>query len=305
MIYTVTVNPAIDYIVKTEGFEKGKINKYKDGKYFAGGKGVNVSLMLSELEEENTAVVVVAGFSGEEIVRILDEKNCNPSPVRLNSGHSRINYKIRDFAGELESSETDFNGAGPEITDEVIDKVIDRLKGITKNDTLVLAGNVQRKDTYKRILDSVKDSGAQIIVDAVGDVLKSTLSYHPFMIKPNLEELGDFFGIEIKAIEEAETYGRKLIELGAENVIVSLGEKGAMLISQDRDVIVREAVCDTVVSTVGAGDSLIAGFIHGYKESGDLEQALKYAVAAGCATTFSHGIAKRNKFDEVLIKCDK
>ncbi len=290
MIYTVTLNPAIDYMIEASTFNRNSVNLYKNAYYTAGGKAVNVSLLLTSLGMQNTALGIAAGFSGEEIVRLLEENGVLTDFVFLDSGHSRINLKICNAGG----IETDFNGAGPMMNDAMLDSVIAKLSRINPGDTLVLAGSLPEgisDNAYERIIEAVSGKKPRIIVDAVGDALERTLHHRPFMVKPNAEELGGLFGVSIKNEADARLYGRKLCDMGAQNAVVSLGEAGAILIEGSGEISTYPTLKGGAVSTVGAGDSLVAGFIYGMERENNLPSAVKWGVAAGTATAFKKGIA--------------
>lgn len=298
LIDTVTLNPAIDYTVSPERFEKGAINSYKDCTCRPGGKGVNVSLLLTSLGVENTALGIAAGFSGQEIVRLLGQAGCETDFLFLPEGHSRINLKVCVPGGE----ETDINGQGPSIPPETVDQLGAKLSALKPGDGLVLAGSVPASlpaDTYARLLKQAEGKELLTVVDAAGEVLLAVLPLHPFLIKPNLEELGEVFHTEIKNTAEAGKYARILQEKGARNVAVSMGEKGALLACEDGRILFCRAAKGETVSTVGAGDSLVAGFLYGWKLHGTLEGALRWGVAAGSATAFSHGIAPGERVKEL------
>lgn len=290
MIYTVTVNPAIDYVIEIDALQAGEIHTYKHPQYAPGGKGVNVSLMLSALGEPNTALGICSGFSGEEIIRLLRQKGCIPNFILRRGGHSRINVKVCAADGR----ETDFNGKGPELAEEDIEHLFDKLQAVSVGDTVVLAGSIPVSvgDTlYADICKKLAVTGAQVVVDAVGPALLYTLPYRPFFIKPNHEELGALFDVTIETPQQAEEYGKKLLEKGAQNVLVSMGDLGALLLAPERDALFMPAVPGKKVSTVGAGDSMVAGFLYGYMKSLDLYEALKWGTAAGAATAFTKSIA--------------
>lgn len=290
MIDTITLNPAIDYIVSPKRFEKGEINSYEDCSYGPGGKGVNVSLLLTSLGVENTALGIAAGFSGQEIIRLLEQAGCKTDFLLLPQGHSRINLKICAPGGE----ETDVNGQGPRIPPETVDRLGEKLSALKPGDGLVLAGSVPPslpKDTYARLLKRVEGKELLTVVDAAGDALLAALPLNPFLIKPNLEELGEVFHTEVKDTAAARECARALQEKGARNVAVSMGGKGALLVCEDGRSLFCRAVKGEAVSTVGAGDSLVAGFLYGWKLHGTLDGALRWGVSAGSATAFSRGIA--------------
>lgn len=290
MIYTVTVNPAIDYVIEIDALQPGEIHPYRNAQYAPGGKGVNVSLMLSALGEPNTALGICSGFSGEEIIRLLRLRGCIPNFILNRSGHSRINVKVcADDGGE-----TDFNGKGSPLAREDLDGLFDKLGVVSVGDTVVLAGSIPQgiSDTlYAEICKKLAVTGAQVVVDAVGPALLQTLPYRPFLIKPNHEELGELFGVTIDRPQQAEEYGSKLLERGAQNVLVSMGGDGAMVLSPGQESLFMPAVKGKKVSTVGAGDSMVAGFLYGYGKSLSLQEAMKWGTAAGAATAFTKSIA--------------
>jgi len=297
MIYTVTVNPAIDYMIEIDALQVGEIHPYLNQQYAPGGKGVNVSLMLSALGEPNTALGICSGFSGEEIIRLLRQKGCIPNFVFSAGGHSRVNIKV--YAGD--GRETDFNGKGPELTQADVQSLFDKLRTVSPGDYVVLAGSLPAgvEDTlYADICKILDGTGAQVVVDAVGSTLLHTLAYRPFLIKPNHEELGELFDVKIETRQQAEEYGKKLLEMGAQNVLVSMGSMGALLL-QERDSLFMPAVSGQKVSTVGAGDSMVAGFLHGYIRSFDMSEGLKLGTAAGAATAFTKSIASAEEVQAI------
>lgn len=300
MIATVTLNPAIDYIVSPGSFEAGKISRYSSSVYGPGGKGVNVSLLLSSLGLKNRALGVAAGFSGREIVRLLEEAGCETDFLFLKEGHSRINIKVCPPGEE----ETGLNGEGPSIPLETLNQLERKVSALGPGDTLVLAGSVPPslpRDAYARLLSRVESGKVETVVDAAGEALLSVLPCRPFLVKPNAEELGELFGVEIGGVEAAKEYARVLQEKGARNVVVSLGEKGALLLKEGGSALFCHAVRGETVSTVGAGDSLVAGFLYGKKLHGSLEGGLRWGVAAGAATAFSKGVASGDAVKRLYV----
>lgn len=290
MVITVTLNPAIDYIVSPETFKTGRINRYSSCTYKPGGKGINVSLLLTSLGVKNLALGVAAGFSGREILRLLRGFGCDEDFLFLEEGHSRINVKVCASTGE----ETDLSGEGPSLPQEVLLKLAEQLSRLGEEDVLVLAGTVPAslgRDAYATLLRAVEGKGVKIIVDAQGDVLRSALPFHPYLVKPNLEELGELFGTTVQGVGQAAHFGRALQDLGAQNVVVSMGEKGALLLEKGGTPLFCLSPRGETVSTVGAGDSLVAGLIYGEALHGSLKEALPWGVAAGAATAFQKGIA--------------
>lgn len=290
MIHTVTLNPAIDYLVSPERFEKGAINRYASCSYGPGGKGVNVSLLLSSLGMENRALGLAAGFSGREVVRLLEEAGCETRFFFLPEGCSRINVKICLPGGE----ETDLNGVGPEIPPEALDRLGEEIAALPDGDSLVLAGSVPPSlppDSYARLLKRAEGKDLLTVVDAAGEALWAALPSRPFLIKPNLEELCQLFDAESLDLDAAWECAGILQKKGTRNVAVSLGDKGALLACQDGRRLFCRAARGEAISSVGAGDSLVAGFLYGWQLHGTLEGALRWGVAAGSATAFTRGIA--------------
>lgn len=288
MIYTVTLNPALDYLVSSRDFAPGKINRYEDCICRPGGKGINVSLLLSSLGVETTALGLAAGFTGREVARLAEEAGCKTDFLFLPQGHTRINIKVSS------DGETDLNGVGPQVPEGYGERLGEKLSSLRAGDGLVLAGSVpptMPPQIYAQLLDRVKDRELLTVVDTTGPSLLGTLPYRPFLIKPNLEELGELFGLELTDREGACQCARQLQSMGARNVAVSMGGKGALLVCEDGRQLFCHAVKGETVSTVGAGDSMVAGFLYGWKLHGTLEGALKWGAAAGAATAFSSGIA--------------
>lgn len=294
MIYTVTFNPSIDYYTLCGGFETGKTNRTIREEMKPGGKGINVSIMLKKLGIESKALGFVAGFTGEEIVRSLDKMEIASDFIRLNEGVSRINIKIEDVEG------TEINGSGPAISNENIAALLDKFKGMAEKDMLVLSGNVPKSvstDIYGQIAGICEKRKIRLIVDAEGELLMNTLCYKPFLIKPNHHELGALFNTEIVSHEDAVFYGKKLAEMGAENVLISMAGNGAVLITKSGLVRKAMAVKGEFINGVGAGDSMIAGFLAGYLDKNDYDDAFRLGISAASATAFSVGLG-----DEKLIK---
>lgn len=290
MIYTVTLNPTLDYTVSLENFEKGGISYYEDPLCMPGGKGVNISLMLTSLGVENTALGLGAGSFGREAVRLLEESGCKTDFFFLPEGNTRLNFLIRSSDGE----ETKLNGRGPKASREAVAWLEEKLFRIQDGDSLVMAGKALPSlpgDIYRRFLQKLEEKDVLTVVDAAGEALLETLSCHPFLIKPNQEELGELFGVEITELSVARDCACALQDKGARNVAVSLGEKGAMLLCEDGRALFCRAAKGEAVSTVGAGDSFVAGFLYGYRLHGTLEGALRWGTAAGSATAFCSGIA--------------
>ncbi|MBQ3947363.1 MAG: 1-phosphofructokinase [Ruminococcus sp.] len=296
MIYTVTFNPAIDYVVGLNELNLGEVNRTDSERMFFGGKGINVSIVLAELGIHSTALGFTAGFTGKAIEDGLSEMGIDTDFVRLSNGNSRINVKINSGV------ETEINGQGPNIDNIALDKLFQKLDKIQDGDTLVLAGSIPKtlpSDIYEIIMSKLSDKKIKVIVDASGDLLLNVLKYHPHLIKPNSHELGELFNVELTSDNDIIKYAKKLKEMGAENVLVSMAEKGALLLDSEGNIH-KFGVCKgTVINSVGAGDSMLAGFIAG-SANGDLEYALKLGTACGGATAFSYGLAKKDFIDSLL-----
>lgn len=290
MIYTLTLNPAVDYIAHVDAFSVGKILRSRNESVLPGGKGINVSTVLCELGVASVAMGFIAGFTGDAIEDALLARGIGCDFVRLSEGFTRINIKLR--SGE----ETDINGSGPHITEDDLAELFGRLSRLGAQDTLVMAGSIPNgvgTDIYAQIMAKLSGKGIRFVVDAAGDALTASLPYGPFLIKPNTEELGALFGVEISSTDDAAKYGTELMHRGAKNVLVSMGAGGALLLAEDGGVYFVPAYHDTVINTVGAGDSMVAGFLAGYDQTGDFAYAMRLARACGCATAFSEGLAKK------------
>ena len=296
MIYTVTFNPALDYVLHLDKLEVGEINRSVSEQIINGGKGINVSTVLKNLGVENTALGFCAGFTGDELERGINADGVKTDFIHLKNGFTRVNVKIRA------QEDTDINGQGPKIENEDIERLFEKLDSIGQEDILVLAGSIPNtlpKDIYERILERLDGRGVKTVVDATGELLVNVLKYKPFLIKPNNDELGEMFGKTLETDEEITEYAIKLREMGAENVLVSMGGAGAILVTAD-GCFKRGVAKGKVVNTVGAGDSMVAGFLYGYLKSGDYEYALKTGTAAGGATAFTVGIATKEEIETVL-----
>ena len=296
MIYTVTFNPSLDYVIGAEKLEPGKINRTTRENIYPGGKGNNVSVVLSNLGHKSKALGFVSGFTGEALEKMLDDFGCYTDFIQLDNGFTRINVKIN--AGE----ETEINGQGPRISEEAIGKLYEKLDALTKGDVLVLAGSIPNtlpEDIYERIMARLDGRGIRIVVDATKDLLMNVLKYHPFLIKPNNHELGEMFGKVLTTDEEIDFYARKLQQSGARNVLVSMAKDGAMLITETGERIRIGVPKGIVKNSVGAGDSMVAGFVAGYLQSKDYHVALKMGTAAGSATAFSDGLATAESIREL------
>lgn len=296
MIYTVTFNPAIDYIVHTGTMQVGQVNRSQGEELYFGGKGINVSFVLHELGLPSKALGFVAGFTGAAIEAGIQEQGIATDFVHLDSGFSRINVKIK--SGE----ETELNGQGPNISEAAVAELFEKLNQLQDGDILILAGsipNTMPADSYEKILAHLSDKNIKVVVDATKDLLLKVLPYHPFLIKPNNHELGELFGVTLHSIEEIATYAKKLQEMGAQNVLISMAGDGALLIDETGKQHVCGVCKGTVKNSVGAGDSMVAGFVAGSMH-GDYEAALKLGTAAGGATAFSEGLAQRAEIKRLL-----
>lgn len=297
MIYTVTFNPSLDYIIRLDSFTAGEINRTRYEQILGGGKGINVSIVLKNLGHDSTALGFTAGFTGEEIKRQLSEFGVKSDFVQLKEGNSRINVKVKA------ESETEINGQGPVITAEAQQHLFCQLDQLTEGDTLVLAGSIPNTlpdDIYQRIMDRLAGKGIRIVVDATKKLLLNVLPYHPFLIKPNNHELGEMFGVVLKTDEEIIMYAKKLQERGARNVLISMAGDGAIMLTEKGNTYKCPAPKGTLVNSVGAGDSMVAGFICGLAETGSYERAFLMGVATGSASAFSENLATRAEADALL-----
>lgn len=297
MIYTVTFNPALDYVAAVNHFTLGRVNRTVRENIFYGGKGINVSALLANLGYESTALGFVAGFTGEEIERGVRKLGFRSDFIKVEKGMSRINVKLKS------DEESEINGMGPEITPEDVECLFGKLSGLKENDILVLSGSIPatiEDDIYERIMKALVGSGVRVVVDAEKDLLLNVLQYHPFLIKPNNHELGQMFGRNLETDEEIISCAGKLRERGAVNVLVSMAKDGAILVSEDGKVYKQGVAKGKVKNSVGAGDSMVAGFIAGYMEKRDYGYALRLGTACGGATAFSDGIGTRDQVMELL-----
>ena len=294
MVYTVTFNPSLDYIVSVEGFELGMTNRTSSELMLPGGKGINVSIVLSNLGIDNTALGFVAGFTGEEIVREVEQQGIRSDFIKLDQGISRINLKMKNIDG------TEINGQGPDIGDEQVRELMGRLDALTSDDVLVLAGSIPATmpdDIYQQIMKRLADRSITIAVDATKDLLLNVLPFHPFVIKPNHHELGEIFGVKLSEWEDVIPYAKKLQERGARNVLVSMGGKGAVLLAENGEVMAGEASKGEVKNTVGAGDSMVAGFLAGWMKEKSYREAFRMGLASGGASACSEMLATREEVE--------
>lgn len=299
VIYTVTFNPSLDYIVSVKDFRPGMTNRTSSELMLAGGKGINVSIVLGNLGIKSTALGFIAGFTGDEIVRRLHNGGINSEFIKINDGISRINIKLKSIDG------TEINGQGPHIDSSHIEQLMNRLRRLESGDVLVLAGSIPAgisDNIYKDIMDMLKDKGVQIVVDATSRLLTNVLEYNPFFIKPNQHELGDIFNVTLNTQEEVIPYALELKKMGAVNVCVSMGGKGAILVADDGNVYKAKAPDGILKNSVGAGDSLVAGFLSGWIEKKDYEYAFRKGVATGSVSAFSERLATNGEVNDLIGK---
>lgn len=296
MIYTVTFNPAIDYVIHTDEIRTGAVNRTDSETYFIGGKGINVSFVLADLGVKSVALGFVAGFTGDAIEKGVREKGIKADFIKLDNGFSRINVKVKS------DEETEINGQGPVITDAAVEELFSKIETMNSGDTIILAGSIPKtmsSDIYEKILARTDESGVRAVVDASGKLLLNVLKYRPFLIKPNNHELAEMFGVEIRTSADIEKYALKLREMGARNVLVSMAGDGAMLFAENGSIYTCGVCSGTVKNSVGAGDSMVAGFVAGI-ENGDYDYALRLGTACGGATAFSDGLAEKSLIDSLL-----
>ena len=297
MIYTVTFNPAIDYVMNVPGLVPGEVNRSKEEYVFFGGKGINVSLVLRELGRDSTALGFIAGFTGDAIRRGVEDAGVKSDFIRLENGLSRINVKIKA------STETDLNGKGPDISEKDLQSLFEKLDTLKDGDILVLAGSIPPdlpENIYETILARLSDKNITFVVDATGDLLKNVLVYKPFLIKPNHHELGEIFGKTLKNTDEIAHYAKEMQKMGARNVLVSMAANGALLVDETGRVHIIGTAKGKAANSVGAGDSMVAGFLAGYLEKNDYSYALALGSAAGSATAFSEGLANKELIFRLL-----
>ena len=304
MIYTVTLNPSIDYVIKVDKLTTGNINRVNEEHVYPGGKGINVTRILKSLDNDNIALGFVSGFTGDYIINSLQELNLKSDFIKVKEGFTRINVKVKS------EEETEINGQGPKISEEELNqfyKVIDKL---VDGDILILSGSIPScldERLYESIMKKVEDRDIKVIVDATKNLLLNVLKYKPFFIKPNNHELAEMFNVELNSTEDVVFYARKLKEMGAQNVLISMGKDGALLVTENDEVFASSVAKGEVVNSVGAGDSMVAGFIAGYLKSNSYEEALRFCAASGGATAFSSDLATREFIDKLVdeIKIEK
>lgn len=297
MIYTVTFNPAIDYVMRLKAFSAGEVNRSDSEEIYFGGKGINVSVVLKELGFKSAALGFLAGFTGEAIEKGVEAQGIKADFVKLKGGNSRINVKIKA------ECETDLNGQGPAIDDAAIEELFEKLDRLESGDVLILAGSIPNtlpEDIYERILERLSGRGIHFVVDATRDLLVNVLKYKPFLIKPNNYELGEIFGVELKTNDDIIKYAKELQKMGAVNVLVSMAGDGSILVDENGEVHVMGVPKGKVLNSVGAGDSMVAGFVAGYMSKRDYEYALKLGTASGSATAFSAGLAERTEIEKLM-----
>lgn len=295
MIYTLTLNPSVDYIVELDQVILGGLNRTKNDTKFPGGKGINVSRVLKRLDMNSKCLGFIGGFTGEYINNYLKNEQIETGFVRVN-GDTRINVKLKS------EIETEINGKGPNITEADFEALKENIRKLTSEDLLVLAGSIPSTmptTTYEELVKIGNENGTKFVVDAEGDLLKNVLPYKPFLVKPNHHELGELFNTSISTCEEVIPYGKKLVEMGAENVIVSLAEKGAVLINKEL-TLMASVPKGKMQSSVGAGDSMVAGFLAIYEKAKNVREAFRYSVASGSATAFSIGLCTKEKVEELV-----
>ncbi len=296
MIYTVTFNPALDYIVHLDNLSMGNINRIKKERIFAGGKGINVSIVLKNLGYDSVASGFIAGFTGDEIERQMKNHGINTRFIKLENGMSRINVKLKS------EFETELNAQGPQVTKEAIQAFESQMEDIQDGDYLIISGSIPGEmsdDVYREILKSLEGRDVRVVLDATKGLLLKTLEYRPFLIKPNKSELEEFFDVTLYTKKDIIDYAEKLKERGARNVLVSLGADGAILLAEDGQVYERKAPEGKVINSVGSGDSMVAGFLAGYIHTGNYEKALQVGIAAGSACAFLDGLANKEEILEV------
>ena len=305
MIYSVTFNPAIDYIAEINNLKKNDINRAISEKILAGGKGINVSVVLKNLGIESIALGFKGGFTGLEIKRRIEDVGVKTDFVYIPDKFSRVNVKLQSNVAGVVSEETAINGEGPKISEKEINEFMKKIDKIEKDDFIVLAGSVSRNmkdDIYEKICSKVKEKGAKIVADATGKLLVNVLKHNPFLIKPNKKELEEIFEDEIHSNEEIVLYAKKLQEMGAQNVLISMDKDGAILITKDKKILYSKAPKGELKNSVGSGDSMVAGFITGYITHNDYEKALKLGIASGSASAFSDKLATKEEIYHYLTK---
>ena len=294
MINTITLNPSLDYIVKVDNFKVDAVNRSNEEQIYPGGKGINVSIVLNNLGVKNTALGFIAGFTGDEILRRIKDHGVDCDFIKVKSGLSRINVKLKS------NEETEINGSGPRISESDLELLFEKISHLKKGDYLVLSGSIPSSvpnAIYESIMKRLLDKEVEFVVDATKDLLLKVLKYKPFLIKPNHHELAELFNVTLNDDNDIIKYGKKLQEMGAKNVLISMAGDGAILIPENGDPIKREVPKGILKNSVGAGDSMVAGFISGYLKNNDINEAFKMGIATGSASAFSEELATK---DEVI-----
>ena len=298
MIYTLTLNPSIDYVVAFDQMELGKINRSTQEDIVFGGKGINVSSMLAHLQQTTTALGFIAGFTGEALKKGIEQEGIHTDFIVIPNGFTRINVKIHA------QEESELNGQGPVIEDSYIEQLFDKFKQLKDGDILVLSGNLPRlvpKNIYAEIMDIVKDKKIEVIVDAFGEPFKYSLKYHPFLVKPNHKELQELYQLKDTSIDTLIEGAYQLQQEGARNVLISMAERGAILVTENKEIIQMNCPYGKVVNSVGAGDSMIAGFLYGWLKNHSYKEALQWGIACGSASAFTKGIASKEAVEKLYL----
>ena len=297
MIYTITLNPALDYIIKLKELVPNEINTFESEYILPGGKGINVSIILKRLDVESVTLGFISGFTGKEIQKLVEKEKIQTDFINLEEGHSRINVKILE-----DEKETSINSKGPLVDNKSIEKLYQKLSNLKDNDILVLSGSIPKgikEDIYEEICEKIKDKNVKIVVDSTKKLLLNTLKYRPFLIKPNHHELGEIFNVQILNQDQAIEYAKKLQQKGAQNVLVSMGEKGSILLDENGKSYKKAAISNkNVINTVGAGDSMVAGFLAGYLNYKNHEDALKLGIASASATVNNVFLGTKDEINE-------
>lgn len=297
MIYTVTLNPSIDYVIKLDKLNYNAVNRVNEENIYPGGKGINVSNILNELGYKNIALGFISGFTGKYIVDSMVKKNQTCDFIEVSNGFSRINVKIKA------NEETEINGKGPNITEEDLQKLYEKIDSLKNDDILILAGSIPSTlddKLYENIMKRLEEKNIKIVVDATKNLLLNVLKYNPFLIKPNNHELEEMFNVKINSIKDITKYAKRLQDMGARNVLISMGKDGALLITENNEVFLSNVAKGTVKNSVGAGDSMVAGFIAGYLNTNKYQDALRLGAACGSATAFSNDLATKDYIDELI-----
>lgn len=299
MIFTVTFNPSLDYIVRVDEMRLGTINRTNYEQLLPGGKGINVSIVLGNLGHSSRALGFSAGVTGVALEKLLADTGVDADLVHVKAGFTRINAKVKAV------EETEINGQGPRIAPEDVDALFSKLDVLGQDDTLVISGSVPNtlpSDMYEQVMERLAGRGVRIVVDAERDLLTRVLPYRPFLVKPNNHELGDIFGVTLKTRDEVVPYARRMQEMGAQNVLVSMAGEGGVLVAADGQVYQSPAAKGTVVNSVGAGDSCVAGFLAGLMETGSYQTAFRMGLAAGSASAFSDHLATRPEVEDLMSR---